>query len=102
MPNGLPAGAPQIVQTPDNNLVVSFMTDEDESTANLDWPNKADVKVIFGSELNNGNVKWTTDTMKVSDASTYWPGTYQKGDDIMVVYSSQNVPYGQIVSKAAN
>ncbi|KAI8958268.1 glycoside hydrolase family 93 protein [Daldinia sp. FL1419] len=98
-PNQHNAGAPQIA-TIGNGLAVVFMTDEDLPADQLDWANKADIKAIFSSELNNGQLKWTTQTFHLSEDSSYWPGTFQRGDgNIMAVYERGGVPYGRIITR---
>ncbi|KAI1371379.1 glycoside hydrolase family 93 protein [Hypoxylon crocopeplum] len=92
------AGAPQIASL-GANLVVVFMTDEDTAVGDLNWPNRAAVKAIFSTELRNGQVTWTTETMQLSAQSSYWPGTFQRGtNDIMGVYERGGVPLGKIIS----
>ncbi|KAI1390619.1 glycoside hydrolase family 93 protein [Hypoxylon trugodes] len=94
------AGAPQIASI-NNNLAVVFMTDEDRAVSELDWPNKADIKMIFSTELRNGQVTWTTETLHLSDQASYWPGTFQRAtNDIMAVYERGGIPYGKIISAA--
>ncbi|KAI1653936.1 glycoside hydrolase family 93 protein [Daldinia decipiens] len=97
-PNQHNAGAPQIA-TLGKGLAVVFMTDEDLPTDQLDWANKADIKMIFSSELNNGDLRWTSQTFHLSEDSSYWPGTFQRGDNnIMAVYERGGVPYGRIIT----
>ncbi|KAI0095866.1 glycoside hydrolase family 93 protein [Daldinia grandis] len=94
------AGAPQIA-TIGKGLAVAFMTDEDLPTDQLHWADKADIKVIFSSELNNGNLKWTTQKFHLSEDSSYWPGTFQRGNNnIMAVYERGGVPYGRIITSS--
>ncbi|KAI1647319.1 glycoside hydrolase family 93 protein [Daldinia loculata] len=98
-PNKHNAGAPQIA-TLGKGLAVVFMTDEDLPADKLDWANKADIKMIFSSELNNGNLKWTSQTLHISEDSSYWPGTFQRGaNNIMAVYERGGVPYGRIITR---
>ncbi|XXG99741.1 hypothetical protein Hte_006082 [Hypoxylon texense] len=93
------AGAPQIA-TVGANLAVVFMTDED-ATGALDWPANADVKMIFSSELSNGQVTWDGQTMEISQDSSYWPGAFQKSSDsIIAVYERGGVPHGKTISSA--
>ncbi|KAF3064736.1 hypothetical protein GL218_02656 [Daldinia childiae] len=83
----------------DDGLAVVFMTDEDLPADQLDWANKADIKMIFSSELNNGDLRWTSQTFHLSEDSSYWPGTFQRGDNnIMAVYERGGVPYGRIIT----
>ncbi|KAI2603633.1 glycoside hydrolase family 93 protein [Hypoxylon sp. NC1633] len=94
------AGAPQIASI-GSNLAVVFMTDEDTAAGSLNWPNKADIKMIFSTELRNGQVTWTSETMQISADSSYWPGTFQRGSgDIMAVYERGGVPLGKVISGA--
>ncbi|KAI1774325.1 glycoside hydrolase family 93 protein [Hypoxylon cercidicola] len=93
------AGAPQIA-TIGGNLAVVFMTDED-TTGALDWPAKADIKMIFSSELRDGQVTWDSQTMQISQDSSYWPSAFQKtSDSIIAVYERGNVPRGRTISSA--
>ncbi|OTA99426.1 glycoside hydrolase family 93 protein [Hypoxylon sp. CI-4A] len=94
------AGAPQIASV-GNNLAVVFMTDEDTDASSLNWPDKATIKMIFSSELRGGQLDWTTQTLKLSDASAYWPGAFQRAsNDIIAVYERGGTPYGKVVSAA--
>lgn len=93
------AGAPQIASL-GQNLAVVFMTDEDRNVDELDWPRKADVKMIFSSALSNGQIAWTTETMHISGENSFWPGTFQKGsDDIIAVYELGSIPFGKTISR---
>ncbi|KAI1805085.1 glycoside hydrolase family 93 protein [Daldinia bambusicola] len=99
-PQGHNAGAPQIANI-GGNLAVVFMTDEDIPANQLNWANKADIKMIFSSPLNNGQLTWTTQTLRLSEESSYWPGTFVRGDgNIMAVYERGGVPYGRTITKA--
>ncbi len=70
------AGAPQIVATPDGNLVVSFMTDEDTSAHN--WPSAGVAfKIVTGTPVATGN--WGHKTT-VTDPQSAWPGLFTKSD----------------------
>ncbi|RPD66328.1 glycoside hydrolase family 93 protein [Lentinus tigrinus ALCF2SS1-7] len=70
------AGAPQIVQTTDNNLVVSFMTDEDSSSHN--WPSQfVSFKIVTGGPVATGN--WGHETTVTTPQSS-WPGLLAKSD----------------------
>ncbi|KAL7624836.1 hypothetical protein AAE478_004050 [Parahypoxylon ruwenzoriense] len=94
------AGAPQITAL-GNNLAVVFMTDEDTAAGGLDWPRRADIKMIFSTELRDGTVTWTAETMHLSDESSYWPGAFQlNSNNIMAVYERGNVPLGRTISRA--
>ncbi|KAI1458954.1 glycoside hydrolase family 93 protein [Annulohypoxylon moriforme] len=94
------AGAPQI-GTIGNNLAVVFMTDEDRAVSEIAWPANADVKMIFSTELRNGQVTWTTQTLELSTESSYWPGAFQRdANDVIAVYERGGVPYGRVISAA--
>ncbi|KAI0884204.1 glycoside hydrolase family 93 protein [Annulohypoxylon maeteangense] len=94
------AGAPQIA-TIGENLAVVFMTDEDRAVSEIAWPANADVKMIFSTELRNGQVTWTTQTLELSVDSSYWPGAFQRdGDGVIAVYERGGVPYGRVISAA--
>ncbi|KAI0807640.1 neuraminidase [Fomes fomentarius] len=70
------AGAPQIVQTSDGNLVVSFMTDEDASSH--DWPNaNVAFKIVTGPPVATGD--WGHKT-QVTAPQSAWPGLFAKSD----------------------
>ncbi|KAM5537171.1 hypothetical protein V8D89_009104 [Ganoderma adspersum] len=74
--SGNNAGAPQIVATPDGNLVVSFMTDEDTSAHN--WPSAGVAfKIVTGTPVATGN--WGHKTI-VTDPQSAWPGLFTKSD----------------------
>ncbi|PIL35382.1 hypothetical protein GSI_02108 [Ganoderma sinense ZZ0214-1] len=74
--SGNNAGAPQIVATPDGNLVVSFMTDEDTSAHN--WPNSGVAfKIVTGTPVATGN--WGHKTT-VTGPQSDWPGLFTKSD----------------------
>lgn len=91
------AGAPQIA-TINGNLAVVFMTDQDW-TGSLNWPGQADIKMIFSSELRNGQVTWDSSAMEVSQDSSYWPGAFQKSaDSIIAVYERGGIPRGKTVT----
>ncbi|KAI1764641.1 glycoside hydrolase family 93 protein [Hypoxylon sp. FL1150] len=93
------AGAPQIA-TIGGNLAVVFMTDQDW-TGSLNWPAQADIKMIFSSELRNGQVTWDSTTMEVSQDSSYWPGAFQKSaDSIIAVYERGGIPHGKTVTSS--
>ncbi|KAI2641399.1 glycoside hydrolase family 93 protein [Hypomontagnella submonticulosa] len=93
------AGAPQIASI-GNNLAVVFMTDEDTAAGSLNWPGKADIKMIFGTQPRNGQVTWTSQTMHLSEDASYWPGTFQRAsNNIMAVYERGGVPYAKIISR---
>ncbi|KAI1138481.1 glycoside hydrolase family 93 protein [Hypoxylon sp. FL0543] len=93
------AGAPQIASL-GNNLAVVFMTDEDRAVSELAWPNKADIKMIFSTQLRNGQLTWTTQTFDLSAQSSYWPGLFQRDtNDVIAVYE-RGTPYGKVVSLA--
>ncbi|KAI0139542.1 glycoside hydrolase family 93 protein [Hypoxylon sp. NC0597] len=93
------AGAPQIASL-GNNLAVVFMTDENRAVSELNWPNKADIKMIFSTELRNGQLTWTSQTFDLSGQSSYWPGIFQRGtNDVIAVYE-RGVPYGKVISSA--
>ncbi|KAI1080799.1 glycoside hydrolase family 93 protein [Whalleya microplaca] len=92
------AGSPQIIGL-DGNLAVVFMTDEDIPVGQKNWPNKASVKMIFSSELRNGDATWTTKTMQLSAQGSYWPGTLQMGANGMMAVYERGSPFGKIVSK---
>ncbi|KAI1463359.1 glycoside hydrolase family 93 protein [Daldinia caldariorum] len=99
-PQGHNAGAPQIVAVK-NNLAVAFMTDEDIPADQLDWANKADIKMIFSAPLSGGQLKWTTQSFRLSEESSYWPGTFMRGDgNVMAVYERGGVPYGRTITEA--
>ncbi|KAI1474071.1 glycoside hydrolase family 93 protein [Daldinia sp. EC12] len=98
-PQGHNAGAPQIAAI-GNNLAVVFMTDEDLPADQLDWANRADIKMIFSTPLTNGQLTWSTQSFHLSEDSSYWPGTFVRGDNnIMAVYERGGVPYGRIITK---
>ncbi|KAH8913831.1 glycoside hydrolase family 93 protein [Atractiella rhizophila] len=69
------AGAPQIVQKPDNSLVVSFMTDEDTSLHN--WVQGANMKIVTGGPVATG--AWGN-KVTVSGVQSSWPGLLAKSD----------------------
>ncbi|KAI0835789.1 glycoside hydrolase family 93 protein [Hypoxylon sp. FL0890] len=93
------AGAPQIASL-GNNLAVVFMTDEDRAVSDIAWPNKADIKMIFSTQLRNGQLTWTSQTFELSGQSSYWPGLFQRGtNDVMAVYE-RGTPYGKVISTA--
>ncbi|RDX56566.1 glycoside hydrolase family 93 protein [Lentinus brumalis] len=70
------AGAPQLVATTDNNLVVSFMTDEDSSTHN--WPNQnVAFKIVTGGPVATGS--WGHKTTVTAPQSA-WPGLLANPD----------------------
>ncbi|KAI1411800.1 glycoside hydrolase family 93 protein [Hypoxylon sp. FL1857] len=93
------AGAPQIASI-GNNLAVVFMTDEDRAVSELAWPNKADIKMIFSTQLRNGQATWTSQTFDLSGQSSYWPGIFQRDtNDVIAVYE-RGVPYGKVISAA--
>ncbi|KAI5865308.1 glycoside hydrolase family 93 protein [Durotheca rogersii] len=99
-PNGRNAGAPQIASV-GNHLAVVFMTDEDTAAGDIAWPNRADIKMIFSTELRDGTLTWSTDSALLSDSSSYWPGIFQLGtDDVIAVYERANVPLGRRISSA--
>ncbi|KAI1445047.1 glycoside hydrolase family 93 protein [Annulohypoxylon stygium] len=94
------AGAPQIASVGDN-LAVVFMTDEDRAVSDIAWPGNADVKMIFSTDLNNGQLTWTSQTLELSAQSSYWPGAFQRdGDGVIAVYERGGVPYGRVISAA--
>ncbi|KAI2464167.1 glycoside hydrolase family 93 protein [Annulohypoxylon bovei var. microspora] len=94
------AGAPQIASAGDN-LAVVFMTDEDRAVSDIAWPGNADIKMIFSTELRNGQVTWTSQTMHLSVDSSYWPGAFQRdANGIIAVYERGGVPYGKVISNA--
>ncbi len=74
--HSLAAGAPQLVATTDNNLVVSFMTDEDSSTHN--WPNQnVAFKIVTGGPVATGS--WGHKTTVTAPQSA-WPGLLANPD----------------------
>ncbi|KAI1097322.1 glycoside hydrolase family 93 protein [Jackrogersella minutella] len=94
------AGAPQIASL-GSNLAVVFMTDEDRAVSDIAWPANADIKMIFSTQLRNGQATWTTQTMELSTESSYWPGAFQRDDTNMIaVYERGSVPYGKVISTA--
>ncbi|KAI0005682.1 glycoside hydrolase family 93 protein [Xylariaceae sp. FL0662B] len=92
------AGAPQITAL-GGNLAVVFMTDEDIPVGQTNWPNNADIKAIFSSELSNGDATWTTQTMQISGQGSYWPGCLQMGTNSMIAVYQRGTPFGKTISK---
>ena len=64
------------MQTADNNLVVSFMTDEDATTRH--WPDTGvSFKIVTGPPVATGS--WGHKT-QVTDPQSSWPGLFAQSD----------------------
>lgn len=70
-PRGHNAGSPQIASFADGSLAVIFMTDENLS--NVQWTMNANIKMVYGSAPNNGQVQWGKPEM-LCDKVSHWPG----------------------------
>ncbi|KAH9945947.1 glycoside hydrolase family 93 protein [Epithele typhae] len=75
----LNAGAPQIAATEDDKLVVSFMTDEDNTAAHS-WPDGASFKVVTGAPVATG--AWGERTV-VTGIPSFWPGLLTLGSEVI-------------------
>ncbi|KAJ7132217.1 glycoside hydrolase family 93 protein [Mycena epipterygia] len=75
--SGNNAGAPSVVTTtPTGTLVVSFMTDEDNTAANT-WPSGASMKIL--TSLSTDPAVWGHKTT-VLGISSFWPSVYRRVD----------------------
>ncbi|KAI2608716.1 glycoside hydrolase family 93 protein [Hypoxylon fragiforme] len=93
------AGAPQI-KAVGNNLAVVFMTDEDTPAGQLNWAQKADIKMIFSTQLSGASVRWSTQTMHLSEDSSYWPGLFQiDPNTLLAAYERGGVSLARFVTK---
>ncbi|KAF9465233.1 glycoside hydrolase family 93 protein [Collybia nuda] len=91
-PTARNAGAPQIVNV-GGTLVVSFMTDEDTSSAHV-WPAQAAAKVVTSVD---GGAKWGN-KVTVGPTASLWPGMVGlSGSTFLALFEHQGAQAQRVV-----
>ncbi|KAL2132262.1 hypothetical protein VTI74DRAFT_4002 [Chaetomium olivicolor] len=98
--DGKCAGAPQIASFSDGSLAVVFMTDEDTPEDEVQWPQGAKIKAVYGEQVAEGKVLWSPPE-DVGHTMSKWPGITRVNDDaLLAVYELDSIIRGRMLRAA--